>query len=141
MGLYRDDNLAAFKNINGLQAKKNKKHFQNIFHENNLSIIVKCNLKIVNYLDITLNSYMVCANYFIATTARSSTCIRNQITPKYYKNNYLYLLTHDNNNNKLMGIMIIGILIIIIIITIIIILVIVIRKSLVVLMNRDNSAR
>ena len=31
------------------------KHFQNIFRKNNLNIIVKCNLKIVDYLDVTLN--------------------------------------------------------------------------------------
>ena len=43
-----------FKNISGLQAEKIKKHFQIIFCKNNLNI-VKCNLKIVDYLDITLN--------------------------------------------------------------------------------------
>ena len=46
IGLYRDDCP---------QAEKIKKHFQSIFRKNNLSIIVKCNLKIVDYLDVTLN--------------------------------------------------------------------------------------
>ena len=53
--LYRDDGLAVFRNTSGPQAEKIKKHFQSIFHKNNLSIIIKCNLKIVDYLDITLN--------------------------------------------------------------------------------------
>ena len=38
-----------------IQAEKIKKHFQNIFCKNNLNIIIKCNLKIVDYLDVTLN--------------------------------------------------------------------------------------
>ena len=55
IGLYRNDDSAVFKNISGPQAEKFKKHFQNIFRKNNLNIIVKCNLKIVDYLDVTLN--------------------------------------------------------------------------------------
>ena len=55
IGLYRDDGLAVFRNTSGPQAEKIKKHFQSIFRKNNLSIIVKCNLKIVDYLDVTLN--------------------------------------------------------------------------------------
>ena len=39
---YRDDGLAEFKIISGLQAEKIKKHFQNIFGKNNLNITVKC---------------------------------------------------------------------------------------------------
>ena len=53
--LYRDDGLAVFKNVSGPQAEKIKKHFQNIFRKNNLNIIVICNLKIVDYLHVTLN--------------------------------------------------------------------------------------
>ena len=37
------------------QAENIKKHFQSIFRKSDLSIIVKCNLKIVDYLDVTLN--------------------------------------------------------------------------------------
>ena len=55
IGLDRDHGLAVFKNISGPQAEKIKKHFQNIFRKNNLNIMVRCNLKIVDYLDVTLN--------------------------------------------------------------------------------------
>ena len=55
IGLYRDDGLAVFKNVSGTQAEKIKKDFQNVFKRNGLEIIIKCNLKIVDYLDVTLN--------------------------------------------------------------------------------------
>ena len=55
IGLYRDDGLAVFKNISGPQAEKIKKSFQSIFKQNGLDIVIQCNLKIVDYLDITLN--------------------------------------------------------------------------------------
>ena len=55
IGLYRDDSLAVFRNTSRPQAEKIKKHFQRIFCKNNLSIIVKCNSKIVDSLDVTLN--------------------------------------------------------------------------------------
>ena len=55
IGLYRDDGLAAFKNLSGPQAEKIKKDFQKIFKENGLEIVIQCNMKIVNYLDLTLN--------------------------------------------------------------------------------------
>ena len=45
MGLYRSGGLATLKNMSSLQAEKNKKHFQNIFRGNNLSIIIKRNKK------------------------------------------------------------------------------------------------
>ena len=48
IGLYRDDGLALFKNIRGPQAEKIEIHFQDIFCKNNLNIIVKCNLNIVD---------------------------------------------------------------------------------------------
>ena len=54
-GLYRDDGLAVFRNISGPQAEKIKKEFQRIFKQNHLDITILCNLKIVNYLDVTLN--------------------------------------------------------------------------------------
>ena len=54
-GLYRDDGLAVFKDISGPQSEKLKKQFQKMFNENGLKIEIKCNLKIVNYLDVTLN--------------------------------------------------------------------------------------
>ena len=55
IGLYRDNGLAVFRHTNGPQEEKIKKHFQIIFRKKNLSIIVKCNLKILDYLDVTLN--------------------------------------------------------------------------------------
>lgn len=55
VGLYRDDGLAVFTNISGMQADRIKKHFHAIFKRNGLDLEIECNLKIVNYLDITLN--------------------------------------------------------------------------------------
>ena len=54
-GLYRHDGLALFKNINSQQADKICKEFYQLFKENGLSLEIECNLKIVNYLDITLD--------------------------------------------------------------------------------------
>lgn len=53
--LYRDEGLAVFKNINGHQADKIRKEFQQLFKKFALSLEVEYNLKIVNYLDVTLN--------------------------------------------------------------------------------------
>ena len=55
IGLYRDDGLAVFENTSGPQSEKNKKTFQKIFKNKGLDIIINCNMKIVNYLDVTLN--------------------------------------------------------------------------------------
>ena len=55
IGLYRDDGLAVFKHVSGPQNEKIKKEFQKIFVENGLNIVIKCNMKIVDYLDVTLN--------------------------------------------------------------------------------------
>ena len=55
MGLYRDDGQVVFENVSGPQAEKIKKRIQKIFKENGLQIIILCNLKIVDYLDVTLN--------------------------------------------------------------------------------------
>ena len=41
--------------ILGSEAEKLKKKFQKLFKEKDLDIAVQCNLKITNYLDITLN--------------------------------------------------------------------------------------
>ena len=53
--LYRDEGLAVFKNINSHQADKIRKEFQQLFKKFALSLEVEYNLKIVNYLDVTLN--------------------------------------------------------------------------------------
>jgi hypothetical protein len=55
LGLYRDDGLAVFKERNGQQMDKIKKHFVDIFKINNLHLSINCNMKIVNFLDLTLN--------------------------------------------------------------------------------------
>ena len=53
-GLYRDDGLSVFRDITGQQAEKHKNLIQKIFKDKGLQIIIKCNLKRVDYLDITL---------------------------------------------------------------------------------------
>ena len=53
--LYRDDGLAIFKNISGPKSEKVKKNIQELFKENQLDIVIQCNMKMVNYLDVTLN--------------------------------------------------------------------------------------
>ena len=55
IGLYRDDGLAVFKSTSGPQSEKIKKTFQKMFKNKGLDIIINCNMKIVNYLDVTLN--------------------------------------------------------------------------------------
>ena len=55
IGLYRDDGLAIFKNISGPKSEKIKKDIQKLFKENQLDIAIQCNMKTVNYLDVTLN--------------------------------------------------------------------------------------
>ena len=56
IGLYRDDGLACFGNINGSQAERIRKDFTLIFKtEIKLSITSETNLKIVNFLDVSLN--------------------------------------------------------------------------------------
>ena len=53
-GIYRDDRLVCFKNVNGPKADRIRKDFINIFRkEFQLSIVCETNLKIVNFLDIT----------------------------------------------------------------------------------------
>ena len=55
IGLYRDDGLAAFRNMGPRTADKIKKQFIDTFKEYGLKITIESNLKIVNYLDITLD--------------------------------------------------------------------------------------
>ena len=55
IGLYRDDGLAIFKNVSGSEAEKIKKDIQKLFKDNHLNITIQCNLKILNYLDVTSN--------------------------------------------------------------------------------------
>ena len=55
IGLYRDDGLAAFEGIGSRTADKIRKNFSAIFNETGLNITVQAHLKVVNYLDITLD--------------------------------------------------------------------------------------
>ena len=55
IGLYRDDGLAVFKNGSGPASEKIKKQLQSLFKQISLQIIIECNLKVVNYLDVTFN--------------------------------------------------------------------------------------
>ena len=54
-GLYRDNGLAVLKNKSGPLSEHVKKIIQKIFKEHGLDIIIQCNMKIVNYLDVTFN--------------------------------------------------------------------------------------
>ena len=54
-GLYRDDRLTVFRNVSGSHCEKIKKDFQKLFQQHSLKLIIKCNLKIVDFLDVTLN--------------------------------------------------------------------------------------
>ena len=55
IGLYRDDRWSDFRNSSVQQAEKHKKIIQKVFKDKGLQMIIKCNLKIVDYLDVTLN--------------------------------------------------------------------------------------
>ena len=54
-GLYQDDGLADFRNVSGPNCEKIKKEFQKLFRQRGLKLIIKCNLKIVDFLDVTMN--------------------------------------------------------------------------------------
>ena len=55
VGLYRDDGLAIFKNRSGPQNERTKKFIQKTFKDKGLDIVIQCNMKVVNYLDATMN--------------------------------------------------------------------------------------
>ena len=47
IGLDRDDGLAIFKNISRSKSEKVKKDIQKLFKENELDIVIQCNMKAV----------------------------------------------------------------------------------------------
>ena len=51
--------LDLLKNTSGPEVEKLKKKFQKLLKEKDLDIIVQCNLKITNFLDITLNQWFI----------------------------------------------------------------------------------
>ena len=55
VSLYRDDGLAAFEDISGPQAERIKKDITKFFTNLGLRITIKTNLKLVVFLDVTLN--------------------------------------------------------------------------------------
>ena len=73
VGLYRNAWLASFKIINSNWADKTCKEFHKLFKENKLFLDIECNLKYVNYLDITLDTGLtnhianLMMKYFIST--------------------------------------------------------------------------
>ena len=54
-GLYRDDGLGVVKSKSEPETKKIKKNITKIFKENKSDIVIQRNMKIVNYLDVSLN--------------------------------------------------------------------------------------
>ena len=79
IGLYRDDGLAAFRNTSARSFDKARKDFSKILGELGLQITAQSNLKIVNYLDVTLNlsngkyySYRKPDNYPLYINAKSN---------------------------------------------------------------------
>ena len=54
IGLYRCNWLSVFQNISGKKAEKHKKLIENFLKDKGLHIIIKCNQKVVDYLD-TIN--------------------------------------------------------------------------------------
>ena len=55
IGLYRDYGLTIFKSISDPKSERVKKDIQKLFKKNELDIAIQCNMKTVNYLDVTLN--------------------------------------------------------------------------------------
>ena len=55
IGLYRDDGLSILRKITGRQADIFRKETTQIMKTNGLKIDIQCNLKVVDYLDITFN--------------------------------------------------------------------------------------
>ena len=52
IGLHRDDGLGTFRNMSGPEVERKKKDLIRIFKSNGLSISVKINLKVADFLDI-----------------------------------------------------------------------------------------
>ena len=47
--------MAVFRNVSSAHCEKTKKEFQKLFQQRGLKLIIKCNLKIVVFLDVRLN--------------------------------------------------------------------------------------
>ena len=55
IGLYRDDGLTIFRGISKPMIEKNKKLIVKTFKQCGLAITIECNLKSINFLDITFD--------------------------------------------------------------------------------------
>ena len=55
IGLYRDDGLGVFRNTSARVADENRKKIVSVFAELGLKITIQVNLKITDFLDVTLN--------------------------------------------------------------------------------------
>ena len=84
IGLYQDDGLAIFKNIRGAKSAKVEKDIQKLFKEGELDIVIQCNKKTVNYLDVTLNR-------------ENSTCC----TYQEENNQIKYIITESNHPSSI----------------------------------------
>ena len=81
IGLYRDDGLAIFKNVSGSDVEKIKKDKQKLFKYNHLNITIQCDLKIVNYPDVTFNlSNATRTDLFASPATKSHIYMKNQTT-------------------------------------------------------------
>ena len=54
-GLYRDGGLAVLKKESVPQSEQVNKNIQKIFKDHGLDIMIQCNMKVVNFLDVTFN--------------------------------------------------------------------------------------
>ena len=89
--LYRDDGLLVFKNKSGLESEKIKKLIQALLRENELKITIQCNLKIVDYLDVTFNLTDSSDRPFSETNNETNLYINNRTTLLLSLSSYLYL--------------------------------------------------
>ena len=55
IGLYRDDGLAVHRVTSGREAERTKKDLVKRFNDLGLKILIETNLKVTNFLDLTLN--------------------------------------------------------------------------------------
>ena len=81
LGLYRDDGLGLFPDISASGAERIKKDLVEVFKQNDLRITVDANLKVVNFLDVTLN-------------------INNNTYYPYRKPNDTPIYVHKQSNHK-----------------------------------------
>ena len=81
ISLYHDDDLANLISIKDPKSEKALKDFQKLFKENALDIVIQCNLKTVNYLNVTFNQ--------LNSTYRRYQKENNQIT---------YIITESNHS-------------------------------------------